>query len=107
MILVTSLIPWGLPTVQYANDGSRGGASGPQNQLRRALPHRSEKVKAIQEDPKPRSFLGLLSHYSKFLPNMSIMLAPLYSLAVAKEPKVVEQQQAFESAKAFLHQMHF
>ena len=45
-----------------------------------------EKVKAIQEAPKPqsvtelKSFLGLLSYYSKFLPNMSTTLAPLYSL---------------------------
>ena len=69
-----------------------------------------EKVKAIQEAPKPqsvtelKSFLGLLSYYSKFLPNMSTTLAPLYSL-LQKNRKWEwrrEQQQAFESAKALL-----
>ena len=47
---------------------------------------RPEKVKAIQESPKPqsvtelKSFLGLLSYCSKFLPNMSTSLPPLNSL---------------------------
>lgn len=46
----------------------------------------TEKVKAIQEAPKPnnvselKAYLGLLSYYSKFLPNLSTTLAPLYSL---------------------------
>ena len=45
-----------------------------------------EKVKAIKEAPTPknvtelRSFLGLITYYSKFLPNMSSKLAPLYAL---------------------------
>ena len=46
----------------------------------------SEKVEAIQNAPTPRnvtelkSYLGLLSYYSKFLPNLSSCLAPLYKL---------------------------
>ena len=46
----------------------------------------SEKIKAIQDAPTPRdvsqlrSFLGLLNYYSKFLPHLSSMLAPLYQL---------------------------
>ena len=50
-----------------------------------------EKVKAVQEAPKPRnvtelkSYLGLLSHYSKFLPNLSTVLAPLYKLLRRRE----------------------
>ena len=46
----------------------------------------AEKVKAIQEAPRPRnvselkSYLGLLTYYSRFLPNLSNTLAPLYQL---------------------------
>ena len=45
-----------------------------------------EKVKAIREAPHPRnvselcSFLGMITYYSKFLPNLSAQLKPLYSL---------------------------
>ena len=40
---------------------------------------------AIQEAPPPttiqefRAYLGLLTYYNKFLPNMSIVLSPLYT----------------------------
>lgn len=70
----------------------------------------ADKIKAIQEAPKPesvtelKSFLGLLSYYSKFLPNMSTTLAPLYSL-LQKGNRWVwgrKQQEAFEAAKALL-----
>ena len=45
-----------------------------------------EKVKAIQDAPTPKnvselkSYLGLLTYYAKFLPNLSTQLAPLYRL---------------------------
>ena len=45
-----------------------------------------DKVDAVRKAPKPRnvselkSYLGLLSFYGKFLPNLSITLAPLYQL---------------------------
>ena len=45
-----------------------------------------EKVRAIVEAPAPKnitqlkSFLGMLNYYSKFLPNLSTLLAPLYKL---------------------------
>ena len=45
-----------------------------------------EKVRAIKEAPTPtnvtelRSFLGMLTYYSKFLPNLSAQLSPLYTL---------------------------
>ena len=48
-----------------------------------------EKVKTIKDVPKPRnvselkSYLGLLSYYSEFLPNLSTILAPLYELLQA------------------------
>ena len=46
----------------------------------------SEKVAAIQQAPTPqnctelRTYLGLLNYYSKFTPNLSAKLAPLYKL---------------------------
>ena len=45
-----------------------------------------EKVKAVKDAPCPqnvselKSYLGLLTYYSKFLPNMADVLAPLYRL---------------------------
>lgn len=45
-----------------------------------------EKIKGIREAQAPknvtelRAFLGMLNYYSKFLPNVSSKLAPLYSL---------------------------
>ena len=69
-----------------------------------------EKVRAIQEAPMPRnvselkSYLGLLTYYSKFLPNMADVLAPLYTLL----RKDVEwrwsevEQHAFENSKKSL-----
>ena len=45
-----------------------------------------EKIRAVQEAPEPqnvtelKSFLGLISYYGKFLPNLSTTLAPLYNL---------------------------
>ena len=45
-----------------------------------------DKVQAIQEAPRPKSvsklksYLGLLSYYSKFLPKLATVLAPLYGL---------------------------
>ena len=46
----------------------------------------ADKIKAIQEAQQPHNvtqlklFLGVLSYYSKFLPNMSTTLSPLYAL---------------------------
>ena len=45
-----------------------------------------EKVCAIVDAPAPcnvtqlKSFLGMLNYYRNFLPNLSTMIAPLYSL---------------------------
>ena len=45
-----------------------------------------DKVQAILDAPNPqnvqelKSYLGLLSYYGKFLPNLSSVLAPLYRL---------------------------
>ena len=45
-----------------------------------------EKVEAVRQAPQPknavelRPYLGLLTYYSKFLSNMSTVLAPLYRL---------------------------
>lgn len=69
-----------------------------------------DKIKAIREAPKPhsvtqlKSFLGLPSYYSKFLPNISSTLAPFYSLLQANQRWFwgKKQQAAFEAAKALL-----
>ena len=69
-----------------------------------------EKVRAIQKAPSPqnttqlRSFLGMITYYSKFLPNLSTQLAPIYSLLQKNTrwkwgPK---QKKAFEEAKELL-----
>ena len=45
-----------------------------------------EKIKAIKESKAPtnvsevRSFLGLVTFYSKFVPNLATMAAPIYQL---------------------------
>jgi len=67
-----------------------------------------EKLRAIQDAPRPKtvhelkSFLGLLNYYSKFIPNFSHMLAPLYKLLNKDVPwhwcRV--QDQAFKNAKS-------
>ena len=46
----------------------------------------NNKIRAIRDTPEPRklqqlrAFIGLLNLYIKFLPNLSTVLAPLYSL---------------------------
>ena len=67
-----------------------------------------DMVKAILEAPSPenvsqlRSFLGAIGYYSKFLPNLSSKLAPLYRLLRKRTPCVWNQPQeeAFREAKA-------
>ena len=69
-----------------------------------------EKVRAIVDAPAPcnvtqlKSFLGMLNYYSKFLPNLSTMIAPLYSLLHKKATWQwgAAQQTAFRRAKEFL-----
>ena len=70
----------------------------------------SEKVRAIQEAPAPRSvselksYLGLLSYYGKFLPNLSSILAPLHNLlkASVKWQWSHREQKAFDKSKELL-----
>ena len=70
----------------------------------------AQKLKAIVEAPAPhnvsqlKSFLGMINYYSKFLPNLSTQLAPLYSLLQKKNTWKwgKDQQQAFEEAKQLL-----
>ena len=51
----------------------------------------AEKLQALQEAPRPtnvselKSYLGLLTYYAKFLPNLSTVLAPLYRLLKHQE----------------------
>ena len=68
------------------------------------------KVRAVEEAPTPRnvselkSFLGLLSYYSRFLPNMATLLAPLYKLLRQSERWrwSEEQETAFRKAMELL-----
>ena len=72
-------------------------------------PH-PDKVLAIRQAPTPlnvtqlKSYLGLLSYYGKFLPNLSTLLAPLYKL-LGKDVLwewLSEQEQAFQASKELL-----
>ena len=64
----------------------------------------TQKLRAIVEAPAPhnvsqlKSFLGMINYYSKFLPNLSTQLAPLYSL-LQKKTIWSGQQKAFKKAK--------
>ena len=73
--------------------------------------HPTEKMlQAIKDAPAPRntaelkSYLGLLSYYGKFLPNLSQELAPLYMLLKNSTCWLWTQceQSAFEKSKALL-----
>ncbi len=66
-----------------------------------------EKIAAIRDAPTPRNvselraFLGIINYYSKFLPNLSSRLSPLYRLLKKKTCWIwsKEQDHAFQSAK--------
>ena len=77
-----------------------------------------EKLQAIQEAPPPKnvlqlkSYLGLLGYYSKFLPNLSSTLFPLYRLLrhstpwcwTKKEPEAFyASKQLISSAPLLVH----
>ena len=89
-----------LPCVEYL--GHRISAEG--------IQPTQEKVRAVIQAPPPtnvsqlRSFLGAINYYSKFLPNLSSVLAPLYKLLqkVVKWTWGPDQIRAFEHAKSLL-----
>ena len=68
------------------------------------------KVRAIAEAPRPtkiselKSFLGLISYYAKFLPNLADSLAPLYKLLQKNQrwQWTNEQDKAYTEAKHLL-----
>jgi len=68
-----------------------------------------EKVRAVQAAPKPhnvaelKAFLGLLTYYGKFIPNLSTTLAPLYRLLrTCTRRWTNNEQEAFQAAKNLL-----
>ena len=76
---------------------------------RRGAPS-NQGERAINEAPTPKnvaelwSFLGIINYYSRFLPNLSTRLAPLYRL-LHKDVKFCwkpEQEEAFNAAKKAL-----
>ena len=69
-----------------------------------------KKLEAVQRAPKPcnvselKSYLGLLTYYGKFLPNLATNLAPLYKLLKASPQWhwSSEQDKVFEASKKLL-----
>lgn len=69
-----------------------------------------DKVEAIEAAPTPtnvtelKSYLGLLTYYGKFLPNLATRLAPLYKLLQHDVPWewTSEQEKAFKESKKLL-----
>ena len=69
-----------------------------------------DKVQAVKDAPTPtnvaelRSYLGLLTYYGKFLPNLATLLNPLYKLLGKGVPWQWQQPQekAFQDSKALL-----
>ena len=70
----------------------------------------TEKVRAVQEAPEPKSvtelkaYLGLLSYYGKFIPNLAHTIAPLYHLLGTSTPWqwTFQEQNAFVAFKELL-----
>ena len=70
----------------------------------------ADKLKAVREAPTPqnvtelKAYLGLLSYYSKFLPNMAITLAPFYQLLRnnVKWQWTPSEAKAFQASKELL-----
>ena len=69
-----------------------------------------DKVQAVEEAPTPtcltelKSYLGLLTYYAKFLPNLATHLAPLYKLLGKDVPWQwgKSQEKAFHNSKKLL-----
>ena len=67
----------------------------------------SEKVRAVQEAPEPRnitelkSYLGQLTYYSRFLPDMASTLTPLYALLRKSTSWTwqAQEREAFQASK--------
>ncbi len=69
-----------------------------------------DKVEAVVQTPRPRSvselkaYLGLLTYYGRFLPNLSTALAALYALLKRNTPWSwdVRTERAFQASKMLL-----
>ena len=79
---------------------------------RHGLHPTEDKIKALRDAPMPknvpelRSFLGIVNYYSKFLPNLSSKLSPLYNL-LRKQSRwswTAQHESAFQQAKNALQQ---
>ena len=74
-----------------------------------------DKVQAIKEAPEPKSvtelksYLGMLTYYGKFLPNLSSTLHPLHKLLKKDAPWswTAEQRKAFAASKDLLTSTKF
>lgn len=72
------------------------------------LDAKMENLKALLKVEAPRGlselrrFLGLVTYYSKFLPDASTVLAPLYELLRAKAECGHAQKQTFQEVETLL-----
>ena len=70
----------------------------------------ADKLQALQDAPNTcnvselKLYLGLLTYYAKFLPNLSTVLAPLYKLLKTEEQWKwgTQQERAFKESKKLL-----
>ena len=70
----------------------------------------ADKVKAVQGAPEPKdisqlkSYLGLLTYYARFLPNLAMILVPLYKLLRpgVKRTWTMTEQRAFQNSEKLL-----
>ena len=89
-----------LPSVEYLGHVISAEGIRPSKEKTRAISH----APAPQNVTQLRSFLGLLNYYGKFLPNLSSVLAPLYTLLQKGSPWRwrKEQEDALFKAKQML-----
>ena len=66
---------------------AKSGALPGTDRVEQGIQPTQGKVRAIRDTPAPtdlhqlKLFLGLLNFYAKFVPNLSTVLTPLYSLS--------------------------
>lgn len=89
-----------LPSVEYLGFHIAGDGIRPTEEKRRAITNAPPPEDVTQL----KAFLGLVNYYSKFLPNLAGILAPLYKL-LGKQQRWYwgkDQEEAFKKAKSLL-----
>ena len=86
-----------LPSVEFLGHHVSAKGVQPTTQKVDAI-HRAPKPKDITQ---PKSFLGAVNYYGKFLPDLSTVLSPLYQL-FQKNTRWSPQDKTFKTVKALL-----